>query len=201
MAKPKERFIKTNEGYDKILLTKEEVKTLTPIYSLFLKHTDNMYCIDVDIPEIKNVDDLIYMISQKIDNSCSISNLHFKNFKKILKNSVWVKGNTKGIHIYSKFENVPIYTDQIDVYKHFTGDFIKNQNNMWESIDKELNNYNGEILSVNDWNDISSMFNNKITHDIINEPKNKKVKETTLIQERQKSKLAAGELRYSEREH
>jgi hypothetical protein len=181
MAKPKERFIKTNEGYDKILLTKEEVKTLTPIYSLFLKHTDNMYCIDVDIPEIKNVDDLIYMISQKIDNSCSISNLHFKNFKKILKNSVWVKGNTKGIHIYSKFENVPIYTDQIDVYKHFTGDFIKNQNNMWESIDKELNNYNGEILSVNDWNDISSMFNNKITHDIINEPKNKKVKEIKKI--------------------
>jgi len=162
ITKPKERYIKNKNGeWETILLTKEEQKTLTPIYSLFLKHTENMYCIDIDIPEVNNIEDLIHIIDNKIDNN---EYKYFDSFKTILKNSVWVKGNTKGIHIYAKFKNVPEYTDQIDVYKYFKGDFIKNKNNMWEGINKELNNFKGEITEIYDWNDISGMFNHKITH-------------------------------------
>lgn len=174
MMKPKERFVKNKSGgWDKIELTKDEQKTLTQIYSLFLKHTENMYCIDVDMPEINNIDDLIAHIKENIDDEYSSS---FKRFKKILKNSVWVKGNTKGIHIYSKFKNVPTYTDQIDVYNFFTGDFIKSKNNMWENINKELNNFDGKPTEIYNWNDISEMFNNKITHNkpVPKETKSKK---------------------------
>jgi hypothetical protein len=174
MPKPKERFVKNkNGGWDKIELTKDEQKSLTQIYSLFLKHTENMYCIDVDMPEINNIEDLINHIKENIDDEDSSI---FKRFKKILKKSVWVKGNTKGIHIYSKFKNVPDYTDQIDVYKYFTGDFIKSKNNMWENINKEINNFNGKPTKVYDWNDISEMFNDKITHtNIVQKPKKKDI--------------------------
>lgn len=175
MKKPVEKYVLKKS----VPLTEEEQETLTEIYSLFLKHTDFMYCIDVDMPEVNHIDDLIKIIKENIDND---EKKTFKVFKNILKNSVWTKGNTKGIHIYVKFKNVPEYTDQIDVYKHFTGDFIKNKNNMWENINKELNNFNKKQTEIYDWNDISDMYNNKITHNkithnkTIKKPKDEKPK-------------------------
>ena len=55
-------------------------------------------------------------------------------------NCPYIKGSTKGIHIYVKLKNMPEYSNQQDVYFNFTGDFIK-LNNMRERFDKVVYNY------------------------------------------------------------
>jgi hypothetical protein len=66
----------------------------------------------------------------------------------LLKNCCWVKGNTKGIHIYTRVTNMIEYSNQVDVFKTFKGDFIHSKNNMWEKIDKTIHNYNGSIVTI-----------------------------------------------------
>ena len=77
------------------------------------------------------------------------------------KDCCWVVGNTKGIHIYTKINNMIEYTNQVDVYKHFKGDLIHAQNNMWEKTNKEINNYNGGITEL-DYEDIKYLFNDRL---------------------------------------
>lgn len=122
-----------------------EMNTLQKAYSIFVKYTDNIYCVDVDDPEIHTMDEFIE-----------------KTGYDIFKNSPWVKGNTKGIHIYIKINNMVQYSNQQNVFNGFTGDLIK-KNNMWERMDKTISNYCGEI-SLYDFDEIKHIFNDRLNH-------------------------------------
>jgi len=116
-----EKPIKTKINKKEYILSKTEYESLFICHTLYIKYVPNLYCIDIDDKEIKSLDD-------------------FNRITNIFKECPWVKGNTKGIHIYVYINNVPEYTNQQDVFKEFEGDFIKT-NNMWENIEKEVNNY------------------------------------------------------------
>ena len=120
---------------------------MTLAHALFLKHSDNLYCIDIDEPSITTMDELKDLIWDL-------------DYYEEIFDCPYTKGNTKGIHIYIRINNVPHYTNQQSVFRDFTGDFIK-KNNMWERIDKQVYNYNGKIPTV-DFDDIKQIFNDKI---------------------------------------
>jgi len=105
-------------------------------YSIFLKYS-NIACIDIDDENIKSINDL----DDKYD---------------LIKKSYYVKGNTKGIHIYIKIDNLPEYTNEKKIGKFHEIDLIKNKNNMWEQIKKEV--YNDELTTIN-FDDIKHLFN------------------------------------------
>jgi phage/plasmid-associated DNA primase len=109
-----------------------------PTESIFLKHTDKLYVIDVDEKDITSMADFEQTIETKM-----FSNL------------TWTKGNTKGIHIYAKIEGVPNYTDQQDIFKDFSGDFLR-KNNVWEKIGKVV--YGNPVIQTIPFNVIEYLF-------------------------------------------
>ena len=107
-----------------------------------MKYTECIYCVDIDMPTISSMDDFISQTGVEIFKDCP-----------------YIKGNTKGIHIYIKVKNVPEYSDQQNVYINFTGDFIK-VNNMWEKFGKEVYNYEEKrVIPLFDFDDIKHIFN------------------------------------------
>ena len=113
------RYDKSTETtYD---LSETEIESYKNAYSLYIKFT-NYYCIDVDEIDINSMDDFIE------STGC-----------KLFKDSCWTTGNTKGIHIYIKINNMVEYSDEIDVFCNFKGDLI-HKKQMWERIDKKMNN-------------------------------------------------------------
>lgn len=130
--------------FEKRFLTEKEVESLTLSHSLYLKHTENIYCLDIDDINIKSIDDLIQF------------NADFE----FLRGVSYINGNTKGIHIYFKVKNMIEYTNQQNVINHITGDFIK-KNNMWEKHGKIVN---GSIDLIEfDYEDIKHIFNENLT--------------------------------------
>jgi hypothetical protein len=121
----------------------EESASLQKVCSVFLKYTKNIYCVDIDDPKIKSMDDFIENTGCELFRDCC-----------------WTTGNTKGIHIYVKINNMIDYTDQQMVYKDFHGDLIK-KNNMWEKFQKPMFNYENEIHEF-EYDDIKHIFNDKI---------------------------------------
>jgi hypothetical protein len=108
-------------------LSETELSTLTQAYTIFIKHSTDiyapnkkLYCIDIDEPTIKSMDDFVKLTNINLFEKC-----------------IWVKGNTKGIHIYVYIENMVEYSNQQKVFLNFDGDLIHN-NNMWESADKKV---------------------------------------------------------------
>lgn len=136
---PMEHKIKDNEIYK---LSKNEIDSVERAYTLFLKHTENIYCIDIDDDNIKSMNDLIESYDA------------FEMFK----NSPWIEGNNKGIHIYIKINNMIKYRNQQKVFNDVNGDLIK-QNNMWEKVDKKINGSNLEIF---EYENIKHIFNDTI---------------------------------------
>jgi len=136
--KPTKYFDKSTKKYKDF--TNEEKNSLTFTYSVFIKHTDNLYVIDIDEPNIKSLDDLPLFEYN------------------LLKNHVFVKGNNKGIHIYLKINNIPPYSNQQDIFKNIKGDLLKT-NNCWEKFDKKV--YYTEDLKIREveWNKINVLFN------------------------------------------
>jgi hypothetical protein len=123
------------------LLNENEKKNMVISYTSFLKHTDNIYCIDIDDVNIKTPLDLP------------------EEFGKI-RLSGYIKGNTKGIHIYIKILNMVIYDNQQDVIKLLKGDLIR-ENNIWEKVDKKYNYKEGyEEIMIIEWDDIKYLFDN-----------------------------------------
>jgi hypothetical protein len=120
------------------ILTPTEYASLTPTNTLFVRHVPNLYCIDVDVPEIHNMTDFINITGCNVLSECC-----------------WCEGNTKGIHIYVKIQNLPSYTNQVDVFKNFTGDLISKQNNVWEKMGKKMMNFKNEVASF-EYTDIMS---------------------------------------------
>lgn len=170
--------IKYYEKNKEILLTEEEKKTLVLTNSLYLKYT-SIYCIDIDEIEIKNLDDYITILKANNVN---------KSIIKIIKKLPWTTGNTKGIHIYIKVDNVPNYTNQIDVLNFVIGDFLRKTNNVWEKVDKELNNFNSDYFdNTIDFNLISSLFKNGLIE--IEKPKKELKKVIKTIKEESKETI------------
>jgi len=118
----RQQFKNENDKWETIPFTSEiEKASLQQVFTIFLKYTEDLFCIDVDDSNIHSMDDFIK------HSSCDI-----------LKNCCWMKGNTKGIHIYTRVTNMIEYTNQVDVFKTFKGDFIHSKNNMWEKLIKQL---------------------------------------------------------------
>jgi len=137
--------------YDEIPLSNTEKESLQLAYSIFLKYTENLYCIDIDDPTIHNMEEFI------LSTGCSL-----------FKSCAWIQGNTKGIHIYLRIRNMIEFTNQQDVYKMFKGDLLK-KNNVWEKHDKLVQNYSGHMSSF-EYDDIKEIFNERL-----NTEKEKKV--------------------------
>jgi len=160
-------------------LTPEQKETLKECYSIFLKHTKNVYVIDVDDDKIKSLDDFVNKLKEKNNK-----------FVEYIQKCPWTKGNNKGIHIYCKIDNIPEYTSELDVYNDFKGDLIgrKNEenkgNNIWETFDKIVYNYDDSIPEI-EYNQIKTIFNKSINNDKVDiefsddeeeKPKDKKEK-------------------------
>lgn len=94
-------------------------------YSYYLKDS-NIYVIDID----QDID--IEQIYEKIP---------------LLSELPYLKGNTKGYHLYVDIPDCPLYTNQQDVFKSFCGDLIHN-NNIWEKHDKEVFNWSDDIPTI-----------------------------------------------------
>lgn len=123
--------------------------------SIFVKHTQNLFVIDVDVEKINTMDDFIEKF--KID---------------IFKDCAWVKANVKGIHIYAFIKNVPEYSSEQKVFKDFEGDLIGRKNNIWENVNKR---FSSTHIPTFEFADIKHIFNHKIVP-IVKEKKAKKEK-------------------------
>ena len=58
--KPKSIFVKSNDPskkYDEIPLSQTEIASLQQAYTIFLKYTDNIYCVDVLNPPMFNTNE------------------------------------------------------------------------------------------------------------------------------------------------
>jgi len=127
---------KVNKKY--INLTEEDKESLKLCVSGFVKHAQNIYVIDIDDETIKLPTDLPQQFN-------------------ILYKSIFIKGNTKGIHIYVKINGLDEYSCQQDVLKHLKGDLIR-QNNIWERCDKSFIYGNDFNIIELEWNDIKHWF-------------------------------------------
>lgn len=129
-------------------LKMDERDSLKKCYSVHINFvTDGDYklsVIDVDELGINTLDEFINKTGYDFFKDCP-----------------WCVGNNKGIHIYCFTKNVPKYTDHIDVYNTFKGDFFQQNDIVWERVDKKMNNYNNTIPKIN-YFDIQHIFNKKI---------------------------------------
>lgn len=172
--KPSSYWIKEGDKYNEYVLTSEEKKSLVLAYTNYIKHT-SYYCIDIDEEIIYTMNDYIQFLQK---------NNVKKSIIDILNECPWTIGNTKGIHIYIKLDNVPDYTQQLDVFHYLLGDFIKT-NNMWERINKTINNYNKNNKTIIfNFNDIKDLFKSDQLNPKPEEKKTKKTKKTTTQEEK-----------------
>ena len=157
--KPKETWKRVGDGYEKDhILTATEFASLTKTNTLFVKYAPNLYCVDVDEYDIHNMEEFI-------------AKTGFDGFA----DCCWCEGNTKGIHIYIQINNMPQYTNQIDVFDKFNGDLIGRQNNVWEKWGKKMMNFNGALVSF-EYDTIKSIFNKKMLLDLETLPTSTKIK-------------------------
>jgi len=147
------------------VLTKTEYESLTATNTLFIKFVPDLYCVDVDDAEINNMEDFINKTGLYMFSQCC-----------------WGVGNTKGIHIYIYIKNMPIYKNQVDVFKNFTGDLIRPKNNVWEKMGKKIFNFKNEIVTF-EYDEIKPILNEKMIYDLENPDKDfkKSVSKSTAI--------------------
>lgn len=129
------------------LLTKTEYASLTPTNTLFIKFVPDLYCVDVDDAEINNMDEFINKTGLNMLSECC-----------------WCVGNTKGIHIYVKINNLPSYKNQVDVFKNFNGDLIRT-NNVWEKMEKKIMNFKNEVVTF-EYEEIKTIFNESMINEL-----------------------------------
>jgi len=130
-TKPELQKIKTIANHKNI--TDEEYKNIIPSYSLYIKHTDNLFVIDVDVYGINSMDDFIQQTGITM-----------------FANTAWTTGNRKGLHIYVYINNMVEYSNQQKVFKEFEGDFLRT-NNVWVKRNKMVVNTDIELF---EWNEI-----------------------------------------------
>lgn len=138
---PKSYFL----GKEEILLSKKEQESLKFSVSIYLKASPaNIYCLDIDDVNIKSIDDLI----------------NFNKKFEVFRGCPYLQGNTKGIHIYLKIENMPENAKELKVIDGIDGDLIRKNNNMWERMDKVV--LGGSKLVSFNFEDIKDVFNARI---------------------------------------
>jgi hypothetical protein len=155
--KPIPEWAKTHARYKNV--SEEEWATLTPTYSIYLKYVPKLYVVDVDVAGINSMDDFV-----------SQTGITF------FKNTVWIKGNTKGIHIYIYINNMISYTNQQGIYHDFEGDILK-VNNVWEGRTKKVEG--GEQIDTVEWDSIKSIFNVDKMNTVETKKGKKQIKERT----------------------
>jgi hypothetical protein len=132
-------------GKEEIFLSKKEQESLKFSVSIYLKASPaNIYCLDIDDVNIKSIDDLI----------------NFNKKFEVFKGCPYLQGNTKGIHIYLKIENMPENAKELKVIDGIDGDLIRKNNNMWERMDKVV--LGGKKLVSFNFEDIKDVFNARI---------------------------------------
>ena len=142
--KPRNVFVKGGRKP----LTASEYDSLTLAYSIYIKHAEDVYVIDIDDESITSMKDFVKLLKKLGDE--------FKPFIEMMKKAVWIKGNTKGIHIYVKINNIPHSKNLIDCFDWIKGDLLKT-NNVWEKVGKEIHNYNGSLTEI-EYDDIAFIF-------------------------------------------
>lgn len=154
-ARPRTKPVKNKNGTtDYVPLSDAESASLVKAYSLLMKYWTDAYCVDIDDPTVLCLDDFIQKTGYTMFEGCT-----------------WIPGNTKGIHIYVKINNMVEFTNQQDVYSNFHGDLIK-KNNMWERVEKPVHNYNGSVKTF-DYEDIKHIFNGSLNKGSIKKVKSK----------------------------
>jgi len=132
-------------GKEEILLSKKERESLKFSVSIYLKaSSENIYCLDIDDINITSIDDLI----------------NFNKKFEVFRGCPYLQGNTKGIHIYLKIDNLPINAKELKVVDGLDGDLIRKNNNMWERLDKKV--LGGSKLINFEFEDIKNVFNSRI---------------------------------------
>ena len=164
--KPELEKIKTITNHKNI--TDEEYKNLIPSYSLYLKHTEDLYVVDVDVYGINSMDDFIQQTGITM-----------------FANTAWTTGNRKGLHIYVYIKNMIEYTNQQKVFKAFEGDFLRT-NNVWVMRNKIINNTSIESF---EWNDIEPI----VDVDKMNTETKPSTKKTTKKSEKKPVVVSDGE--------
>ena len=138
MIKPKSYEIKKK----RIILNEGEYKSLVFCRSIFLKHSEEIYVIDIDDKNIRRLEDLPLLEYN------------------ILKDSHYTLGNTKGIHIYIKIKGMVKYKNQQRVMINMDGDLIR-KNNIWEGVEKELYGSTNKLIKEIEWSELSIIFDKK----------------------------------------
>lgn len=119
-------------------ITMSSLKQVEKKKSLYLKYVPDLYCVDVDEKEIKDIETFGYF-----------------------KDCVWKQGNNKGLHIYIFIKNVPPYTQQQKIWhdEKIEVDLLK-QTNTWEDDKKPIYNFREDgKYPVYEWCDIKHLFN------------------------------------------
>jgi hypothetical protein len=125
-----------------IILKEEEYKSLVLCYSIYLKHNEDIYVIDIDEKNIRRLEDLPLLEYN------------------ILKDCHYTLGNTKGIHIYIKIKGIIKYKNQQKVMINMDGDLIK-KNNIWEGVEKEIYGSKNKLIKEIEWSELSIIFDKK----------------------------------------
>lgn len=107
-----------------IKLSETELNSRRMCYCLFLKYTDNIYCVDIDDKDISSMDDFINKTGISVFEQCP-----------------WVRGKNKGIHIYIKINGDYKKYEGNKVFQNFEGDFLKHANCIWECVNAKVENY------------------------------------------------------------
>ena len=78
--RPSSYYKKAKEdGYEQVNFTTDEAQSLQKAYTCFLKYTENIYVVDVDMESVNSMDDFILQTNYDFFKDCP-----------------YIKGNTKG---------------------------------------------------------------------------------------------------------
>ena len=102
-------------------------------YSLYLKHTPGIWCVDVDTKDFGNSE----LIHRLVDSGC------------------YSTETDKGFHFYIKCPDAPTdFTNEVKVFKDFEGDFLGRDGgcNVWE---KKTRTIDGNHFAEFEWADLS----------------------------------------------
>jgi len=124
----------------RIYLNDKEYNSLVLCYSIYLKHIEDVYVLDIDEEGIMRLEDLPILEYN------------------LLKGCHYTVGNTKGIHIYIRIKDMVKYKNQQKVLKSMDGDLIK-KNNIWENVNKEIHGgHENLVIKEYKWEEISMIF-------------------------------------------
>lgn len=145
-----------------INLSANELNSRRMCYCLYLKYTENIYCVDIDEIDINSMDDFILKTGLTVFEDCP-----------------WVLGKNKGIHIYIKIDGDVKKYEGKNKFKAFKGDFLKNTACIWECYNAIVENYNVDdgipIFEFDE--DLKCLFETVENNDVkIDEVKNEIVK-------------------------